>query len=130
MSKQYQNIAFTKGDSKFVHVNADKSVDELIFRAKSARVPVLGGSVDMASGHVTYNRPMQVTTVEGMPPAYINEGVKISFNVISGEDAHIQVLLDEAIRCMTVARQQYNLASGLVPTGLASFELAAPGVQE
>lgn len=121
----YQNIAFAQGKSRFVRITAGVA-EELSFEAKTAKVSVSGGSVSMSSGHVLFTKPKAVTAVVGLPPVMLNESVKIQFNVTSGDDGDITILLDEAIRCLAVARAEYNMASGLVPTGNAAFATVAP----
>lgn len=119
----YQNTSFTAGESRFVRINAGVA-EELAFRSKTAKVAVPGGSVSMASGHVLYQKPKAVTAVVGMPETMLTESVKIQFNVTEGDDGDITTLLDEAIRCLAIARSTYNMANGLVPTGNATFPTA------
>lgn len=119
----YQNIAFTPGKSRFVRIEAGVT-EELTFDAKTAKVSVPGGSVNMSSGYVLYSKPKAVTAVVGLPAVMMNESVKVQFNVTTGDDSDITTLLDEAIRCLAIARAEYNMANGLVPTGNAVFATA------
>lgn len=120
---QYQNISFAPGKSRFVRVSPGVT-EELAFEAKTTKVSILGGQVAMASGSILYTKPKPVTAVQGLPEVMMNESIRISFNVTSGDDGDITSLLDEAIRCLAVAREQYNMANGLVPTGNAVFATA------
>lgn len=120
----YQNVDFAVGRSKFVTVTAGGVTNELAFKAHASRVPVSGGRVDMAYAEVTLNAPLEVVVDQTSAiKQYVNESVKISFNVQKGS-AHFAALCDEVIRVIEVARTSYNLDQGLVPTTNATFTAA------
>lgn len=119
----YQNIGFAPGRSTFAKVTTEGTNDELIFTSKATSVPISGGKVQMVSSSVTLNHAKDVTISEAVdaPKAYVNNSVKLSYNVVKGDGTAFLALMDEVERVTAAARTQYNLDNGLVPTGTATF---------
>lgn len=121
MTMSYQNTDFAAGRSKFVAITANGVTNELSFKARASRVPLSGGKIDMAYAEVTLNAPHEIVVdPAATAKQYVNESVKIGFNVVKGS-SHFTALCDEAIRVIQIARASYNLDSGLVPTTNATF---------
>ena len=122
----YQNIGFAPGRSTFAKVTTEGTNDELIFTSKATSVPVSGGKVQMVAASVTLNHAKDVTISEAAdaPKAFVNNSVKLSYNVVKGESTAFLGLMAEVDRVVTAARAQYNLDNGLVPTGTATFPLS------
>lgn len=118
----YQNIGFAAGRSAFVKVNPTGTNDELVFTAKTSSVPVVGGKVSMVSSSITLNVPKDVT----LDPAstiksYVNNSVKLSYGIVKGDAAAYASLETRVLQLLAVARADFNLDNGLVPTGTAAF---------
>ena len=122
----YQNIGFAPGRSTFAKVTTEGTNDELIFTSKATSVPVSGGKVQMVAASVTLNHAKDVTISEAAdaPKAFVNNSVKLSYNVVKGDSTAFLSLMAEVERVVTAARAQYNLDNGLVPTGTATFPLS------
>lgn len=119
----YQNVGFTANRSNFVSVNQTGPDDELSFTSKATQVPIAGGRVSVVASTVTINQPKDVTIspVEGGPKAYVNNSVKLSYNIVKGDGASFDALETEVLRVLALARTQYNLDNGLVPIATATF---------
>lgn len=117
----YQNVSVEDGRSKFVQVEPNGTLSELLFASKRANVPLGSGvRVNVANGTVTLNRRVNVAA-DGDVPVYFPRTVKISFNDLSGQTASITEMLTDVLAFLASARSGYNLDSGLVPPSSVTF---------
>lgn len=119
---KYVNIGLTAGKSEFAGVRSDGAVDNLNFVSKAAIVNTQQGSVRMCAGHVSLTKPFTVDCGDTCTAAFLNESIKVQWNVKYADEASFAALETEVLRVLADARAEYNLLNGIVPPASATFQ--------
>lgn len=120
MSK-YVNTGVMAGKSDFAGVREDDLVDTLTFTSRSNTVATQQGSVKMTSGHVSITSPFKVVCGETCQTSYLNESIRIQWNVKYADVNALAALRAEALRVLDQAVEEFALLNGLVPPASATF---------
>lgn len=117
----YQNQAADTGRSQFARVEPDGTMSVMFFTGKRSSV-ALSSTVkkNMVSGGITLTRQKNVAE-SGEPQVLATNSVKLTYNLVEGDIATLDAVKAEVDRVFAIAKDQYQLAHGLVPPSSATF---------
>lgn len=119
---KYVNTGLTAGKSDFAGVREDDLVDTLTITSRANVVSTQQGSVKMAAGHVSLTSPFKVECGESCQTSYLNESIRIQWNVKYANADALAALKTEVLRVLDIVVTEYSVLNGLVPPASAAFQ--------
>lgn len=119
---KYINTNRNQTASTYAQIEPMFDGSDLTFTLNTVKPNVGGKPLPMVKGNVRVMRPTAVTVCDDPCGASVNSMVEIRFNVRQGDTAVLNALLAEAKRCLEASVTDYQLANGVLPPVVATFE--------